>query len=93
MSIVPIYVGLDYHQDSVQVCVLNKQGERLANRAVENDAAAIHAAMSRHGEPRRIAIEACCGAADLRRGAGDRPRTARAARPPRLRQPHETVAR
>jgi transposase len=65
MSIVPIYVGLDYHQDSVQVCVLNKQGERLANRAVENDAAAIHAAMSRHGEPRRIAIEACCGAADL----------------------------
>ena len=26
MSIVPIYVGLDYHQKFVQVCVLDKAG-------------------------------------------------------------------
>lgn len=65
MSSLPVFVGLDYHQDSVQVCVLNHQGEKLCNRSVENDSATIHRVMTRHGTPRRVAIEACCGAADL----------------------------
>lgn len=65
MSSVTTFVGLDYHQDSVQVCVLDQQGEMLANRSVDNDAAAVARAASRHGRPRRLAIEACCGAADL----------------------------
>lgn len=65
MTSVPVFVGLDYHQDSVQVCVLNRQGETLCNRSVENDVDTIHRAVTRHGTPRRIAIEACCGAADL----------------------------
>jgi len=33
MSSVPVFVGLDYHQDSVQVCVLDADGSRLANRS------------------------------------------------------------
>jgi transposase len=49
----------------VQVCVLDQAGELLSNRSVENDAATIARAASRHGRPRRLAIEACCGAADL----------------------------
>ena len=65
MSSLPIYVGLDYHQDSVQVCVLNRQGKELCNRSVSNDTAAIHRVMTRYGTPRRVAIEACCGASDL----------------------------
>lgn len=65
MSSVPVFVGLDYHQDSVQVCVLNEEGKELYNRPVENDAAAIEHVATRHGVPRRIAIESCCGAADL----------------------------
>lgn len=65
MSSLTTFVGLDYHQDSVQVCVLDQQGEMLANRSVANDAAAVARAASRHGRPRRFAIEACCGAADL----------------------------
>jgi transposase len=56
---------LDYHQDSVQVCVVDGQGRTLSNRSVSNRLAEIEQAVMRHGRPRRIAIEACCGAADL----------------------------
>lgn len=65
MSSIPVFVGLDYHQDSVQVCVVDQTGRTLSNRAVANDVAAIEQAVRRHGTPRRLAIEACCGAADL----------------------------
>ena len=64
-SVAKTYVGLDYHQDSVQVCVLDACGEVLTNRSVENDAATVARVASRHGVPQRTAIEACCGAADL----------------------------
>lgn len=65
MTSVPVFVGLDYHQDSVQVCVLNGEGKQLCNRVVNNTADRIEQVVKRHGSPRRIAIEACCGAADL----------------------------
>ena len=51
--------------DSVQVCVLNSSGKVLVNRSVPNDGGLIKSLSSRHGVPQRIAIEACCGAADL----------------------------
>lgn len=65
MSSLPVFVGLDYHQDSVQVCVLDQEGNTLGNRCVGNDVVAIDNFVARHGRPRRIAIEACCGSADL----------------------------
>ena len=65
MSIVTTFVGLDYHQDSVQICILDSHGKVLTNRSVENDEAVIHRVATRHGQPRRVAIEACCGAANL----------------------------
>ena len=65
MSSLPVFVGLDYHQDSVQVCVLDSEGEILTNRSVVNDAGTIQGLSSRFGAPRRVAIEACCGSADL----------------------------
>ena len=65
MSSIPVFVGLDYHQDSVQVCVLDRDGRRLANVAADNDASAVAQVVLRHGRPVRIAIEACCGAADM----------------------------
>jgi transposase len=65
MSSLPVFVGLDYHQDSVQVCVLDSMGRQLANRSVANDAAAVAAVARRHGRPQRIAVEACCGAAAM----------------------------
>jgi transposase len=65
MSSLAVFVGLDYHQDSVQVCVLDQAGKQLCNRSLYNDAATIEQTILRHGKPRRMAIEACCGAADL----------------------------
>jgi transposase len=61
----PVFVGLDYHQEFVQVCVLDRTGHVLANRRCPNDRAALARAAGRHGSDVRAAIEACCGAADL----------------------------
>lgn len=65
MSIVPVFVGLDYHQDSVQVCVLDQSGTQLFNQSVRNDTSVIVERIARYGQARRVAIEACCGAAEL----------------------------
>lgn len=65
MSNVPVFVGLDYHQDSIQVCVLNPQGQVLLNRSAPNDAAALAHLIQPLGIVQRVGIEACCGAADL----------------------------
>jgi transposase len=58
-------VGVDYHLNTVQVCVLDGNGKRLANQAVANDATAVAQVATRYGRPARVAIEACCGAANL----------------------------
>src|SRR5215204_1133993 len=65
MSNVPIFVGLAYHQDSIQVCVLDQQGKVLANRAADNDCQAVARLVKPLGIVQRVGIEACCGAADL----------------------------
>ena len=65
MSNVAVFVGLDYHQDSVQVCVLDEQGRQLLNRSCPNDWRRIAEAAGSVGAVRRAAVEACCGAADL----------------------------
>jgi hypothetical protein len=41
MATVPVYVGLDYHHASVQICILDPEGKVLANRPCPNDADAI----------------------------------------------------
>jgi len=60
-----VYVGLDYHQDAVQACVMDAGGRMLANIACVNDCVAIVRAVERHGVPRGVAVEACAGAANL----------------------------
>lgn len=65
MSIVKTFVGLDYHQGGVQVCILNSNGETVLNRKVKNCEDAIIRVIRRQGEPAGLAVEACCGAADL----------------------------
>jgi transposase len=61
----PVFVGLDYHTESVQVCVLDRAGKVLANQACVNDWRAIRDVVGRYGIEVRAAIEACSGAADL----------------------------
>ena len=65
MSSVAVFVGLDYHQDSVRVCVMNPEGRVLTNRDLLNDARGIRAVVETYGPVQGVAIEACCGAAEL----------------------------
>jgi len=59
-----LFVGLDYHQDFVQVCILNETGKVVQNSKVDNDWRKITAAVPA-GATVQAALEACCGAADL----------------------------
>lgn len=65
MNTVPLFIGIDYHPSVVQVCVKDAGGKDLAVRRVSDSAEAIHSAVASLGEVKRVAIEACCGAADL----------------------------
>lgn len=65
METVPVYVGLDYHSASVQVCVVEASGRVAVNTRVGNTVAEIAAAVGPGREVRRAAVESCCGAADL----------------------------
>lgn len=65
MSNVPAFVGLDYHQDSIQVCVLNQKGDVLLNRSARNDPQELARLVLPLGQVQHVGIEACCGSADL----------------------------
>ena len=65
MSKVTVYVGLDYHKDSIQVCVMDPCGKILANRPCPNQAEALVKLVAPLGDDVRAAIEACAGAANL----------------------------
>jgi len=66
MQIVPVYVGLDYHSDSIRVCVMDREGKTLVNRSVANHPSAVEDLVKMYGGlVKTVAIEACCGAADF----------------------------
>lgn len=63
-----VYVGLDYHQAFVQVCVMDADGTVLKNRRCANTVAAVRQAVEilvARGTAVQAAIEACNGAADF----------------------------
>jgi transposase len=65
MGTVAVFVGLDYHDEEVQVCVLDPQGQQLCNRGTINDWQAISGVVGRYGNTVQAAIESCTGAANL----------------------------
>ena len=65
MSNLPVFVGLDYHQDSIQVCVLDPDGNVLLNRSAKNDCQEVTRIVQPLGRVQHVGIEACCGAADF----------------------------
>ena len=65
MISLPVFVGLDYHKDSVQVCVLNAKGKQILNRRVNNDVEEVAGAIKSRGQVTAVGIEACCGAANM----------------------------
>jgi transposase len=57
-----VYVGLDYHSSSVQVCAVDAGGRVLLNTSVASDAGRVGAVLASAGlEPARVAIEVCTG--------------------------------
>ena len=65
MAIVKVFMGLDYHGESIQVCVMNAKGKILVNRRVPNDWKAVAQALGKGRRVAQAAIEACNGAAHL----------------------------
>jgi transposase len=65
MSIVPVFVGLDYHDSGIEVNVMATGGEVLATRHCPNDWQAVAAVVPAGCRVVGAAIEACCGAADF----------------------------
>ena len=65
MAIVKVFVGLDYHSESIQVCAMNSKGKILVNRSVPNHWEAVVHALGKGVRVAWAAIEACNGAAHL----------------------------
>lgn len=80
MDIVPVYVGLDYHSDTIRVCVMTAEGQELFNRSVSSQVGCVVDAIQsclecrsrRHQraessvvDVRGVAIEACTGSAEF----------------------------
>lgn len=65
MDRIPVYVGLDYHVSSIQVCVGDKEGRVLGNRRCANSVEEVAAYAGRFGAVEGVTLEACSGAADF----------------------------
>ena len=61
----PVFVGIDYHQKVVQVCVMDQQRKILANQSVGNDPEAVLRVVAPFGSNVHAAIEASTGAAEF----------------------------
>ena len=65
MASLACFVGLDYSDERVQVCLLDAQGKQLDNQCCGNDWQEIVRSVERHGRVAEAAIESCTGAANL----------------------------
>lgn len=65
MSNLAVFVGIDYHQSGIQVCVMDPNGKTLVNRKVADDWQAVLQAVGHRGRPIHAGVEACNGAANL----------------------------
>jgi len=61
----PLFVGLDYHTHTIQVCVMNQQRQILVNQSVANDPEAVFRLVAPFGSNVHVAIEASTGVADF----------------------------
>ena len=60
-----VFVGIDYATAFVQICILDEQGNQLANHRCDNHWEQIAKRVAYHGTRVRAGIEACNGASDL----------------------------
>ena len=57
-----VFVGLDYHDEQVQVCVVDHERKRLLDKPIANAWGVIVGVVRPLGEVQGVALEACCGA-------------------------------
>jgi transposase len=72
MVMLLVNVGLDYHLDSIRVCVLSEDGRELVNRNCANSWSAVADLVAQYGYPKACAVESCCGAADFAEELGQK---------------------
>lgn len=58
-------VGIDYHKDSLQVCVIEANGAVRSNKRIKNDIAELIHTVGAEQKGVVVAAEACCGTAAL----------------------------
>ncbi len=67
MEILAVFLGIDYHQDSIQVCVMDAEGKSLGNQSMPSDPQCVQKYLKNWIDQKvhvqRVAIEMCCGAA------------------------------
>ena len=63
MTIVQVFAGLDYHEETIRVAILDAEGMESVNRNCPNDVQCVGELILDHGYPNGVAIEACSGAA------------------------------
>ena len=61
----PVFVGLDYHTHTIQVCVMDQQRKILTNQSVANNPEAVFRVVAPFGNNVFAAIEASTGVADF----------------------------
>lgn len=65
MNRIELFVGLDYHKDAIQVCVMDREGIVVGNRSCDNDVGRVVEYVTAQGSVRGAAMESCEGAADF----------------------------
>jgi transposase len=65
MDSIPVSVGLDYHDEVIEVNVMGARGEILASRSCPNTVQAVVSVVPPGCHVVGAAIEACCGAANF----------------------------
>ncbi len=70
-SSLPVFVGLDYHRRSIQVCVMDASGQVLTNRKCPSEVDAVVSVVQPLGQVQRLAIESSTGAAEFAQGLVD----------------------
>jgi len=65
MSNVTVFVGLDYHQSSIRVCVMDRDGHSLSNFRCPNNVDELLRRAGLAGRSVHAAVECCTGSADF----------------------------
>ena len=67
MASLAVFIGIDYHQNSIQVCVMDQNAKVLGNQSMPSDVRCVQNYLKnwigQNLRVERVAVEMCCGAA------------------------------